>query len=138
MFFPAVCVNNLSNTGQRAAGFHFGIKALYVATVPAPNGDGEVLLFASEIKPILASGLYEKKVNERSVYRYLRFRAHEDGTETFFDGIERLAPGEMLTADGSGIQRRMFTRLKEELLERAHEQRPYDDAAAAEYKRLLV
>ena len=97
-----------------------------------------MLLFASEIKPILASGLYEKKVNERSVYRYLRFRAHEDGTETFFDGIERLAPGEMLTADGNGIQRRMFTRLKEELLELAHEQRPYDDAAAAEYKRRLV
>ena len=117
---------------------HFGIKPLYVAQVPAPNGDGEVLLFASEIKPILASGLYEKKVNERSVYRYLRFRAHEDGTETFFDGIERLAPGEMLTADGTGIQRRMFTRLKEELLELAHEQRPYDDAAAAEYKRRLV
>ncbi len=117
---------------------HFGIKPLYVATVPAPNGDGEVLLFASEIKPILASGLYEKKVNERSVYRYLRFRAHEDGTETFFDGIERLAPGEMLTADGTGIHRRMFTRLKEELLELAHEQRPYDDAAAAEYKRRLV
>ena len=98
----------------------------------------EVLLFASEITPILASGLYEKKVNDRSVYRYLRFRAHEDGTETFFDGIERLAPGEMLTADATGIQRRMFTRLKEELLELAAEQRPYDDAAAAEYKRRLV
>jgi asparagine synthase (glutamine-hydrolysing) len=117
---------------------HFGIKPLYVATVPAPSGEGEVLLFASEIKPILASGLYEKKVNERSVYRYLRFRAHEDGTQTFFDGIERLAPGEMLTADGNGIQRRMFTRLKEELLELAQEQRPYDDAAAAEYHQRLV
>ena len=117
---------------------HFGIKPLYVARVPAPNGEGEVLLFASEIKPILASGLYDKRVNERSVYRYLRFRAHEDGTETFFDGIERLAPGEMLTADGTGIERRMFTRLKEELLELANEQRPYDDAAAKEYKRRLV
>ena len=117
---------------------HFGIKPLYVARVPAPSGEGEVLLFASEIKPILASGLYDKQVNERSVYRYLRFRAHEDGTETFFAGIERLAPGEMLTADANGIQRRMFTRLKEELLELAHEQRPYDDAAAEEYKRRLV
>ncbi|WP_377644327.1 asparagine synthase (glutamine-hydrolyzing) [Oryzobacter terrae] len=117
---------------------HFGIKPLYVARVPHPEGDGEVLLFSSEIKPILASGLYDKKVNERSVYRYLRFRAHEDGTETFFDGIERLAPGEMLTADATGVQRRMFTRLKEELLELASVQRPYDAAAAAEYKRRLV
>ena len=123
---------------------HFGIKPLYLARVAAPGGTpdgtppGEVLLFSSEIKPILASGLYERRVNERSVYRYLRFRAHEDGTETFFEGIERLAPGEMLTADANGIQRRMFTRLKEELLELAQEQRPYDDAAAAEYHRRLV
>ena len=123
---------------------HFGIKPLYLARVAAPGGTtdgrppGEVLLFASEITPILESGLYERKVNERSVYRYLRFRAHEDGTETFFDGIERLAPGEMLTADARGVQRRMYTRLKEELLELAGEQRPYDSAAAAEYRRLLV
>lgn len=117
---------------------HFGIKPLYVARVPHPDGIGEVLLFSSEIKPILASGLYDKKVNERSVYRYLRFRAHEDGTETFFDGIERLAPGEVLTADATGVQRRTYTRLKEELLELASVQRPYDDAAAAEYKRRLV
>ena len=117
---------------------HFGIKPVYVARVANPSGGGEVLLFSSEIKPILASGLYDKKVNERSVYRYLRFRAHEDGTETFFDGIERLAPGEMLTVDADGIHRRMFTRLKDELLELASVQRPYDDAAAAEYKRLLV
>ena len=117
---------------------HFGIKPLYVARVPHPDGTGEALLFASEITPILESGLYEKKVNERSVYRYLRFRAHEDGTETFFDGIERLAPGQLLTADATGIQRRMFTRLKEELLELASVQRPYDAAAAAEYKRRLV
>lgn len=117
---------------------HFGIKPLYVARVPAPEGGGEVLLFSSEITPILESGLYERKVNERSVYRYLRFRAHEDGTETFFDGIERLAPGEMLTVDSSGTKRRMYTRLKEELLQLATLQRPYDAAAATEYKRRLV
>ncbi|MFQ6171836.1 asparagine synthase (glutamine-hydrolyzing) [Oryzobacter sp. R7] len=117
---------------------HFGIKPVYVATVPNPQGGGDVLLFASEITPILESGLYERRVNDRSVYRYLRFRAHEDGTETFFDGIERLAPGEMLTADATGIHRRRYTRLEEELLELAKEQRPYDEAAAAEYRRRLV
>ncbi|MGL4178361.1 MAG: asparagine synthetase B family protein, partial [Dermatophilaceae bacterium] len=47
-------------------------------------------------------------------------------------------PGELLTADATGIRRRMFTRLKEELLERAAEQRPYDEAAAAEYRTLLT
>jgi asparagine synthase (glutamine-hydrolysing) len=117
---------------------HFGIKPVYLAVVPHPAGEGQVLLFASEIRPILRSGLYERRVNDRTVYRYLQFRVHEDGTETFFDGITRLAPGEMLTADVGGIERRMFTRLKEELLELAHEQRPYDEAAAAEYRRRLV
>ena len=116
---------------------HFGIKPVYVAPVTGEDG-AEALLFSSEIRPILASGLYEKKPNERSIYRYLRFRAHEDGVETFFEGIERLQPGEMLEADASGIRRRMFTRLKEELAELALEQRPYDDAAAQEYKARFV
>ena len=67
---------------------------------PPPAARARCCSSPARSSPILASGLYDKKVNERSVYRYLRFRAHEDGTETFFDGIERLAPGEMLTADG--------------------------------------
>ena len=137
---------------------HFGIKPVYVCRVPASaSGEagaagaggetgtpgetgtaGEALLFASEIRPILASGLYDKRPNDRSIYRYLRFRAHEDGTETFFEGIERLQPGEMLEIDASGTRRRMFTRLREELLELAREQRPYDEAAAAAYKSKLI
>ena len=105
-----------------------------------PDGTPPVRSSSSRARSSRSSpaGSTRSRVNERSVYRYLRFRAHEDGTETFFDGIERLAPGEMLTADANGIQRRMFTRLKEELLELAQEQRPYDDAAAAEYHRRLV
>ncbi|MGL5819915.1 MAG: asparagine synthetase B family protein, partial [Phycicoccus sp.] len=67
---------------------HFGIKPLYVARVPRDGAD-DALLFASEISPILDTGLVQRRPNERSVYRYLRFRAHEDGTETFFEGIER-------------------------------------------------
>jgi asparagine synthase (glutamine-hydrolysing) len=125
---------------------HFGIKPLYVARVggrvdrrgPEASGAGNGLLFASEITPILETGLIPRRADERSVYRYLRFGAHEQGTATFFDGIERLAPGEMLTVDATGIHRRMFTRLREELLELSGEQRPYDAAAAAEYRRLLT
>lgn len=119
---------------------HFGIKPLYVCRSAGLGADGgDAWLFSSEIKPILASGLHERRVNDRTVYRYLRFRIHEDGRETFFDGIERLEPGEMMTisADGS-VERRPFTRLREELLELAREQRPYDEAAAAEYRERLV
>ncbi|NHN56353.1 asparagine synthase (glutamine-hydrolyzing) [Calidifontibacter sp. DB0510] len=111
---------------------HFGIKPVYLAQC------GDTFVFASEIKSILASGLYEKAVNERTLYRYLRFRIHEDGRETFFAGIERLEPGEQLTIDASGTRREPFTRLREELAELAREQRPYNDAAAADYKARLI
>lgn len=125
---------------------HFGIKPLYVCRAAGSGADGTndsgAILFASEIKPLLASGHYEKRPNDRTIYRYLRFRIHEDGRETFFDGIERLEAGEVMTIsqgpDGPRIERRQFTRLREELLELAKEQRPYDDAAAAEYKERLV
>lgn len=115
---------------------HFGIKPVYVARID--GSDGETVLFASEIKSILASGIYQKKPNDRSIYRYLRFRIHEDGRETFFDGIERLQPGEMMTIDAQGIQRSSYTNLQNQLAELATKQLPYDDSAAAEYKRRLV
>ncbi|HEU5144270.1 MAG TPA: asparagine synthase (glutamine-hydrolyzing) [Dermatophilaceae bacterium] len=117
---------------------HFGIKPLYVCRVPGSGAESAAWIFASEIKPILASGHYEKRPNDRTIYRYLRYRIHEDGRETFFDGIERLEPGEMMTISASGVQRRPFTRLKEELAELASLQRPYDAAAAAEYRERLT
>lgn len=119
---------------------HFGIKPLYVCrSAGSGAGGADAWVFASEIKPLLASGLYEKRPNDRTIFRYLRFRIHEDGRETFFDGIERLEPGEMMViaADGS-VERRPFTRLREELLELAKEQRPYDEAAVREYREQLT
>lgn len=119
---------------------HFGIKPLYVCRSAGSGAEGgDAWLFSSEIKPILASGLYVKKPNDRTIYRYLRFRIHEDGRETFFDGIERLEPGEVMTiAEDGTVERRPFTRLREELLELAREQRPYDEAAAREYTARLT
>ncbi|MDN5795545.1 MAG: asparagine synthase (glutamine-hydrolyzing) [Intrasporangium sp.] len=121
---------------------HFGIKPLYVCRCAGGGPDGTgggAWLFASEIKPILQSGHYEKAPNERTIYRYLRYRIHEDGPETFFDGIERLEPGETMTIGEDGhAERRMFTRLREELLELARVQRPYDEDATAEYRERLT
>lgn len=118
---------------------HFGIKPLYVCRAAGAGAQGsDAWLFASEIKPILASGHYDKKPNERSIYRYLRYRIHEDGRDTFFAGIERLEPGEMLTISADGIKRTHFTMLRQELAQLAKEQRPYDAAAAQEYQDLLI
>jgi asparagine synthase (glutamine-hydrolysing) len=90
---------------------HFGIKPLYYALLP-----GGKLVFASEIKPILNSKLIEKKPNDRIIYRYLAFRVHDDGEETFFEGINRLMPGEMMIVSPQGIEKSYYSTLKEDLL----------------------
>jgi asparagine synthase (glutamine-hydrolysing) len=94
---------------------HFGIKPLHLARVPR-DGAGDAWLFASEIRPILATGLVRARPDDRSIYRYLCFRVHDDGPHTFFEGIERVLPGEVVTIWPHGIRRRSFTTLRTDLL----------------------
>jgi asparagine synthase (glutamine-hydrolysing) len=91
---------------------HFGIKPLYFSLLPNKS-----IIFASEIKPILNSKLVEKKVNERILYRYLNFRIHDDQAETFFEGINRLLPGQIMIVSPDKIEKKQFSHLKKELLE---------------------
>ncbi len=114
---------------------HFGIKPLYYANL----GDIKKpqILFASEIKTLLASSKIDKKPNERTIYRYLRFRIHEESPETFFDGINKLMPGEMLILDKKGVSLKRYTRLDEELVDLSKQNKTYDSDAAAEYSKRL-
>lgn len=77
-----------------------GIKPIYYAEV------GDRLVFASEIKAILA-GWPElaRKANDRSVYRFLLTRVHDDSKDTFFEGIKRLMPGHYMSMDKEGNYR---------------------------------
>ncbi|NYE94302.1 asparagine synthase (glutamine-hydrolyzing) [Psychromicrobium silvestre] len=113
---------------------HFGIKPLYFAT--AGTKEQPTLLFGSEIKPLLATGKLERKINERILYRYLQFRIHDEEAETFFEGIDKLMPGEKLVVDTStGIhQVSMFTRLPEELKELSKIGTPYSKEVIDEYR----
>ena len=102
---------------------HFGIKPLHLSRVTPQDdgaggsgGTGEAWLFASEIKPILATGLRDPAPDERTIYRYLRHRVHDDGASTFFEGIERLLPGEMATISARGLERRQFATLQQDLV----------------------
>jgi asparagine synthase (glutamine-hydrolysing) len=81
-----------------------GIKPLYYAVT-----DRE-LLFASEIKAILASGCIEAVFNKTVLPEYLA-TGFVSGEETFFRGIHKLMPGRTLTwsADG-GVQLRRYWR----------------------------
>ena len=71
-----------------------GIKPLYVA-----EADGE-LLFASEIKAILAGGR-RAALREEALPQYLATR-FVSGDETFYQGIRRLMPGHTLTWTPAG------------------------------------
>ncbi len=69
-----------------------GIKPLYWAEA------GGLLLFASEAKAILASGLVEARPDLAGVVSYLSFR-HPVAPGTMFEGIHALEPGHYLLAE---------------------------------------
>jgi len=89
---------------------HFGIKPLYFATTSADQ-----IIFSSEIKPLIYSGLVPAEANDRIIYRYLKYRIHDDGRETFFKGIERLLPGEMMVIENGKSFKKTYTKLETKL-----------------------
>ena len=115
---------------------HFGIKPLYYVNLGSETEPR--LLFASEIKALLATGTFTPEPNDRQIYRYLRFRAHEDSPETFFRGVYKLMPGELMTVGAGGISVERFSHLPDDLLERARERRGYTDAATQTYAGMLT
>jgi asparagine synthase (glutamine-hydrolysing) len=83
-----------------------GIKPLYWTRA------GDALLFGSEIKAILASGLVEPQANEAVLPEVLGTR-YTSGEETLFRGIRKLLPGHLLVFEGGTIRTRhagMFLR----------------------------
>ena len=70
-----------------------GIKPLYYYR------DEEKLLFASELKAILAFGEVERELDPQSLEDYLAY-GMISGTRTIFRGIHKLAPGHTLALDG--------------------------------------
>jgi asparagine synthase (glutamine-hydrolysing) len=90
--------------GQRLllARDRLGIKPLYYSVT-----DGE-LLFASEIKAILAVTPGRPTLNDAALPEFLATR-YLAGDETFFRGIRKLAPGHVLTWSlAGGPQRRRY------------------------------
>jgi asparagine synthase (glutamine-hydrolysing) len=68
----------------------FGIKPLYY------SWDGNTLLFGSEIKSILASGLLPKEVNHEAIWHYLTFR-YVPAPRTIWKNVFKLPPAHTLT-----------------------------------------
>ena len=74
-----------------------GVKPLYWAQV------GDRVLFASEIKAILESGLVKPAANDRVLSEVLATR-YTAGTETMFEGIFKLLPGHRLVFDRGHVR----------------------------------
>jgi len=74
-----------------------GIKPLYYADTPRG------LVFASEVKTLLATGLLEPALEAEALPEYLVFR-DVSGERTLFRGVRRLLPGHRLTLRGGRIE----------------------------------
>lgn len=82
----------------------FGEKPLHIAR------SSRGLIFASELKSILAIRPDLRRPNHRAIYRYLSRGDLNLDTATFFDGIESLPAGHVLVLDreGHGTPRRYW------------------------------
>ena len=78
-----------------------GIKPLYWARA------GDTLLFASEIKALLASGLVAPEANEAALPEVLSTR-YVAGDETMFRGVQKLLPGHLLVFEDGEVQTRQY------------------------------
>ncbi|MDR3053533.1 MAG: hypothetical protein LBU48_06710 [Coriobacteriales bacterium] len=128
---PSAPLDHPEHSAQRAG------KELSPATADISPASSLLpgLLFASELKPLVFSGRIERKPNDRIIYRYLRYRVHDDGKETFFAGIKRLLPGQMLTASAEGISVETYSTLQRDLTASAHSSthRRFDTSAQARF-----
>ncbi len=81
-----------------------GIKPLVWA------GDGRRLLFASEVGPLLASGLIARRLDRRALALYLAFN-YVPAPATALRGIQKLEPAASLVLEEGRVQIRSWWRL---------------------------
>ena len=76
-----------------------GVKPLYYSL------DADRVTFASEIKALLAVPGQGRAVHEESLFHYLSFLT-TPGTQTLFDGVQKMAPGTWMRIGSDGQVRR--------------------------------
>ncbi|MEM4406498.1 MAG: asparagine synthase (glutamine-hydrolyzing) [Candidatus Methanomethylicaceae archaeon] len=74
----------------------FGIKPLYWSR------SGKKVVFASELKGILASGIIDKRLDKQALWDYLSLGCVPP-PETMIEGVHSLLPGHAMTVDEGGI-----------------------------------
>lgn len=100
----------------------FGIKPLYYVILK--DKAKQQVLYSSEIKPILNSGFVKNIPNDKIIYRYLKFRVHDDNKETFFKGIYKLMPGEYLEVNKNKILIKKYSSINENIYKNLKKEKP--------------
>jgi asparagine synthase (glutamine-hydrolysing) len=104
----------------------FGVKPLYRFQ------SGSTIVLASEIKAIVASGLYRHETNWPLASKFLLRRRLDEDTQTFYKGVEQVAPGSVLEIGMDGrVHERRFWSLG------ALPPQPLPDSPAQAYRTLL-
>ena len=80
-----------------------GIKPLYY------HSTGGRVIFASEIKAILADRTVPRKANREAVIDFITYQNILD-EKTFFEGIEKVMPGQYLMVSGAGVEKHDYWR----------------------------
>lgn len=101
-----IAIYNESTQELRLASDPLGKKPVYY------HHSDSIFAFSSEIKPLLKLPGIEAAQNRGKVIQYLKHHLVDNDRETFFEGIYRLQPGEVVTFDG-GVDRRKYTGLQE-------------------------
>ena len=93
------------NDNRRAvlARDRLGVKPLYYAQ------SEDLVVFASELKSLLASGLVEPRLDYRAIDAYLTF-GFFPGPWTPLEGVSKLMPGHVLTIDADGVRSEAYWR----------------------------
>ena len=82
---------------------HVGIKPLYYFHQPANESRPGFLIFASEVKALLATGLVERALDPEALNQFLTFLWAPD-PNTLFRGIKTLPPAHVLTFRNNKIK----------------------------------
>src|SRR5438094_2195680 len=73
--------------------------------------DAQRVLFASEIKALLAFGGVERTVNLRALHEYLAY-GYIVGEQAILEGVHRVEPGETVVVHAGHVSRRPYWRLR--------------------------
>lgn len=82
---------------------HVGIKPLYYFYDPGTQAKAGSVIFASEVKAILATGLVERALDPQALNQFLTFLWAPD-PNTLFRGIKTLPPAHVLTFQDNKIE----------------------------------